>query len=220
MIVSTWLAIPISATAVPELIFGPDRESALYMTILGAATAGSGWLAIRPWQKPEPLPGQVPAMDLTRKPATPPGIWVAKKQHRLPRPGSSVRQPMRQLNEAEYALAALLRQLSDSVLAGHVAEDTWRVATDTADRLRVIAARLESVEVAATHASPAEETALEQGAAELREHLDQGLDAYRGLIAAAGHVLLADAPTPITDELVEATERLAALAEALDELAD
>jgi hypothetical protein len=56
-------------------------------------------------------------------------------------------------------------------------------------------------------------------AGSLRRHLDQGLDAYRGLIAAVG-LLAGSAPVRATDELVEATERLAALAEALDELSD
>lgn len=220
VIVAGWLALSVLAVSVPELIFGPDREGALYVSLTAAVVAATAWLAARPWRKPDPLPGQVPAETLTRKPATPPGIWVAKKEHRLPRPGSSARGPMRQLSEAEYALADLLRRLGDlPAVPNEVVEDSWHAANETAVKLRSMAARFEAVEIAAEHAPPHERVTLQDGAGSLLAHVHQGVEAYRGLIAAAGRVALAATSAPSTDELVEATESLTGLAEALDELA-
>jgi hypothetical protein len=46
----------------------------------------------------------------------------------------------------------------------------------------------------------------------------QGLDAYRALIGAAGRLALSGTPVAASSELVEATESLAGLAAALQEL--
>lgn len=137
----------------------------------------------------------------------------------LPRPDSAARQPLRHLHQAERALAELLRQLSE--LPGgpeeRVTEHAWQVATDTAESLRSVAARLQAVEFATEHAPQDRRAALEAAVDDLRQHLVQGVDAYRDLIAAAG-LLVAKVPVQATDELVEATEGLAALTEALREL--
>jgi hypothetical protein len=146
----------------------------------------------------------------------------APKRSRLPRSKSTARQPMVELAEAEDGLAELLRQLGDlpdgPALPHHVLEHAWYTASDTADRLREVAARLEAVELAARHAPPREWAAFEDGAGSLRLHLDQGLDAYRALIGAAGRLALSGTPVVASTELVEATESLAGLAEALREL--
>jgi hypothetical protein len=124
---------------------------------------------------------------------------------------------MRQLAGAETALAELLRQLKDSAVPADTVDQAWRTATETATGLRAAAAKLEAVEVAVEQLSPPTRTTLEDGARDLRTHIEQGLDAYRDLIAAAGRALLASTPTP-SGELAEETERLAGIAEALQEL--
>jgi hypothetical protein len=154
--------------------------------------------------------------------STPPPKGRPEKRSPLPRMKSDARQPMLDLAEAEGALAELLRQLSampDGPAAPQdVIEQAWETAADTAARLRSVAARLEAVELAAKHAPPREQAALQDGAGSLRLHLDQGLEAYRALIAAAGRVVLAGTPVVASTELIEATESLAGLAEALQEL--
>lgn len=158
----------------------------------------------------------------TAPPPRPAPPIQVEKRPLLPRPGSAARQPMRRLNDAEGVLAELLRRLGDlsdePTVPQDVIEHTWGVATDTATSLRSVAARLEAVELAVAHAPESQRAALEDGAGSLRTHLDQGIDGYRDLIGAVGRVLLASTPVLATEELVEATEHLAALAEALDEL--
>lgn len=166
-------------------------------------------------------------MARTRRPSPeplPPSSEVrTEKRFRLPRPESSARQPMLELAEAEAGLAELVRQLTEMpdgpVVPSHVIDQAWETAADTATKLRSVAARLEAVELAIKHAPPREWAGLEDGAGSLRLHLDQGLDAYRSLIAAAGRVVLASTPVVASAQLVEATESLAGLAEALRELA-
>jgi hypothetical protein len=125
---------------------------------------------------------------------------------------------VRQLAEAESALAELLRQLRDSAVLVDLVDDAWRTATDTAARLRAAAARIEAVEVAAEQLRTGERASLEDGARDLLARVQQGLDAYRGLVAAAGRALLASTPALTGRELTEETERLAGIAEALREL--
>jgi hypothetical protein len=160
------------------------------------------------------------------EPPTPPTVLPpgarTEKRFRLPRPKSSARQPMMDLAEAEAGLAELMLQLTElpdgPVVPEHVIEQARQTATDTATKLRSVAARLEAVELAVKHAPASEWAALEEGTGSLRRHLDQGLEAYRSLIAATGRVVLASTPLTATTELVEATESLAGLAAALQEL--
>ena len=141
---------------------------------------------------------------------------------RLPREKSAARVPMQRLAEAETALRDLMSQLSDPhggpSVPRHVVDDARRTATETAERLRTIAAKVEAVEAATTHANADQRAALEDGTQDLLTHLERGLDGYRGLIAAAGQLVLAGSPNPLPDELVEATDNLAGLAAALQEL--
>jgi len=145
------------------------------------------------------------------------------RPEKLPRAKSSARQPMLDLAEAEAGLAELIQQLTEMpdgpVVPPHVIDQARETAADTATKLRSVAARLEAVELASKHAPASERAGLEDGAGSLRLHLDQGVDAYRALIAATGRVVLASAPVVASAELVEATESLAGLAEALRELA-
>jgi hypothetical protein len=186
---------------------------AVFVALITGAIASAGLFMLRSARRVE--------VEAVR-----PGIAISlepRKRNRLPRAKSSARQPMVDLAEAEVGLGELLRQLGElpdgPAVPYHVIEHAWYTASNTADQLRAVAARLEAVELAMRHAPPREWAALEEGAGTLRLHLDQGLDAYRTLIGAAGRVVLAGAPVGASTELVEATEGLAGLAEALQELA-
>ena len=175
---------------------------------VGALMAGAGTVPLHPRiGGGKPLrPGSAPLARVGRG-----------RRGRLPRTGSAAYEPMRQLAGAEPALAELLRQLKDSAVPADTVDQAWRTATATAAGLRAAAAKLEAVEVAVEQLSPPARTTLEDGARDLRAHIEQGLDGYRDLIAAAGRALLASTPTP-HGELAEETERLAGIAEALQEL--
>lgn len=191
----------------------PDMDAALggIAAALLTGSIGSAGVFIFRARREEP---RLPAAPV------PPLIVRPGKQYPLPRLKSAARQPMVDLAEAETALAELLRQLGDSPggPSSDVIEQAWHTARDTATRLREVASRLEAVELAVKQSSRGDRPALEEGAAALRTSLDQGLEGYRGLIAAAGRVVLAGTPVVATNELVDATESLAGLAEALREL--
>lgn len=170
------------------------------LAILAAMLAGTGVLVYR----------------LTRKPAA--AIRPAPVRRGLPHKKSAARVPVQRLDQAETALRNLITQLGDASVPQDVVDAAWHTATETAARLRVIAAKLEAVEAAIAHAPDDERAALEDGAHSLLTHLERGIDGYRELIAAAGHLVLAGSPNPVPDELVEATDHLAGLAAALREL--
>ena len=99
-----------------------------------------------------------------------------------------------------------------------VVDAAWRTATETANRLRVLAAKVEAVESAVAHTPAARRAGLEDGTRNLLAHIERGVDGYQELVAAAGHLVLADSANPVTDGLVEAIDHLAGLAAALREL--
>jgi hypothetical protein len=193
-----------------------DPEVALggVITALFSACLAAGGVYMARVRRQEPL---------VQPPMPPPVPVHAEKRFQLPRPKSSALQPMLDLAEAEAGLAELMRRLTEMpdgpAVPSHVIDQARQTAADTATTLRSIAARLEAVELAVKHSPPQEWAGLEDGAGSLRLHLDQGLDAYRSLIAAAGRVVLASTPVVASAKLVEATESLAGLAEALRELA-
>lgn len=150
--------------------------------------------------------------------AEPAPALPARSRPRLPHKKSAARVPMQRLAGAEAALRDLMAKLGDASVPRDVVDGAWRTATETAGRLRVIAAKLEAVETAIAHAPDDQRAALEDGAQSLLTHLDRGIEGYRELIAAAGHLVLAGSQDPMTDELVEATDHLAGLAAALREL--
>ena len=194
----------------------PEMALGAIMTALLTGSLAVGGVYMARAQHTEPL-----VEPPTPSSVLPPKI-PAERRFRLPRPKSSARQPMLDLAEAEAGLAELIQQLAElpdgPAVPEDVIEQAWQTAADTANKLRSVAARLEAVELAVKHAPPRERAALEDGAGSLRLYLDQGLDAYRALIAAAGGVVLASTPVVASAELVEATESLAGLAEALQEL--
>ncbi|SFW76434.1 phage shock envelope stress response protein PspM [Amycolatopsis australiensis] len=144
----------------------------------------------------------------------------------LPPAGSAAREPMERLAECEASLSELLRQLSvpSSLGTTPVSEvsvaDARQTATDAAAALRGLAARIQAIERGRNSAPAREQAALDAAVAKLREQLEDGLEGYRGLVAAAGHTVAASSDGLVTSKqaLTDATDRLAGLAMALREL--
>jgi hypothetical protein len=137
----------------------------------------------------------------------------------LPPKSSIGRAPMERLAEAESTLAELLAQIGrgGSIPAESI-EHTRRTGADAALVLRRVAAQLHAVERARDHAPPLERGPLADAVRALRIQLDEGVDGYGSLVAAAGRVLAASSLGGPNQELTEATEHLAGLAVALREL--
>ncbi|ADJ48013.1 hypothetical protein AMES_6188 [Amycolatopsis mediterranei S699] len=144
----------------------------------------------------------------------------------LPPARSAAREPMERLAECEASLTELLRQLSvpSSLGMPPVSEvsvaDARQTATEAAAALRGLAARIQAIERGRDSAPAREKAALDAAVAKLREQLDDGLEGYRGLVAAAGHSVAAAGDGLVTSKqaLTDATDRLAGLAMALREL--
>jgi hypothetical protein len=139
----------------------------------------------------------------------------------LPPRGSLAREPMERLADSERALAELLRNLSSP--RSSVPADTVTHARDTgaeaASALREVAGQLQSVERARDLANARDRAPLSEGVRRLREQLDQGLDGYGSLIAAAGQLVAASSTGgPDKQALTDASDRLHGLAVALREL--
>jgi hypothetical protein len=137
----------------------------------------------------------------------------------LPPKSSVGRAPMERLAEAENTLAELLNQISrgGSIPAESI-DHTRRTGADAALVLRRVAAQLHAVERARDHAPPLERGPLADAVRALRSQLDEGVDGYGSLVAAAGRVLAASSLGGPNQELTDATDHLAGLAVALREL--
>lgn len=98
---------------------------------------------------------------------------------------------MERLAEGEASLFELLRQLSvpTSVGTAPVSEvsvaDARQTADEAAAALRGLAARIQAIERGRNAAPARERAALDAAVAKLREQLDDGLEGYGGLVAAA-----------------------------------
>jgi hypothetical protein len=140
---------------------------------------------------------------------------------RLPSAKSLARQPMERLADAERALAELLRQLGSprSTVPPESVEVARETGAEAASALREVAGQLQSVERARDVAPPADRAALAEGVVKLRAQLDQGLDGYGSLIAAAGRLVAASSTGgPDRHAFIDASDRLHGLAVALREL--
>jgi hypothetical protein len=137
----------------------------------------------------------------------------------MPPKSSLARQPIERLAEGESTLAELLAQIArgGSVPAESV-EHTRRTGADAALVLRRVAAQLHAVERARDHAPPMERGPLAEAVRRLRNQLDEGVDGYGSLVAAAGRVLAASSLGGPNQDLTDATEHLAGLALALSDL--
>ncbi|ONI70543.1 hypothetical protein ALI144C_48810 [Actinosynnema sp. ALI-1.44] len=140
---------------------------------------------------------------------------------RLPSSRSAAREPMERLADAERVLADLLRQLSSprSAVPADSVDEARRTGEEAASALREVAQELQAVERARDLAPAADRAALTDGVQRLREQLDEGLDGYGTLIAAAGRLVAASSSGgPDNNALTDATDRLHGLAVALREI--
>ncbi|MFB9908234.1 phage shock envelope stress response protein PspM [Allokutzneria oryzae] len=199
-------------TAVAAFFVGGDpnaielSEAALgTVSVLGAASVASA--GVRSWKLHKtPLPEAATA--------PPP----------LPPSSSAARGPMRELAEAEALLSDLLRQLATPrngvppVPLESVAESR-ATAAEASAAIREVAVQLQVVEQARDAAPAAERGELEAAVARLLHELVEGVEGYRGLVAAAGKAVAASTTMRPMDALEDATDRLAGLAAALRELA-
>lgn len=193
---------------------GPDAA----MIASGVAgVAATGALSIRSTRRMMLLKRARERFEEEHRPA-----MVAATRPAMPPKSSAAYEPMQRLSEAEDALTQLVQQLSGpaaSVPPESVAE-AERTGAEAALALRAVAAQLAAVELARDHAPPMERGALIEGVARLREQLEEGLNGYRGLVAAAGRVVAASSSAGPKQELADATDHLAGLAVALRELSD
>nr|WP_052478228.1 hypothetical protein [Kibdelosporangium sp. MJ126-NF4]CEL16867.1 POSSIBLE CONSERVED MEMBRANE ALANINE RICH PROTEIN [Kibdelosporangium sp. MJ126-NF4]CTQ91905.1 POSSIBLE CONSERVED MEMBRANE ALANINE RICH PROTEIN [Kibdelosporangium sp. MJ126-NF4] len=139
----------------------------------------------------------------------------------LPPARSAAREPMERLGDAERVLADLLRQLSSprSAVPADSVDEARRTGAEAAAALREVAAELQAVERARDMAPAADQAALADGVRRLREQLDEGLEGYGTLIAAAGRLVAASSSGgPDNNALTDATDRLHGLAVALREI--
>lgn len=144
----------------------------------------------------------------------------------LPPVGSAAREPMERLAESEASLAELLRQLTTPTPGAPAAvpelsvEDARATADEAAKALRALAARVQSIERARESAPAAERTALDSAVDTLRTQLDDGLNGYGALVAAAGRAVAESSGgvSHAKESLTDATDRLAGLALALRDL--
>ncbi|MDA3624395.1 hypothetical protein [Saccharopolyspora oryzae] len=135
----------------------------------------------------------------------------------LPASGSAARAPMQRLRDAEQSLHGALQQLT-SAGAGSAAADARGTADSAAAELRRGAERLVAVEAAIPHAPAGERAALRSDVERLRQELDEGVDGYGALVAAAGRAVAASGASEQKHLLQDATDRLAGLADGLREL--
>ncbi|MGP4018137.1 phage shock envelope stress response protein PspM [Saccharopolyspora sp. 5N708] len=162
---------------------------------VGAVGAGLKYRRLKRTPLPEPLPEPVA----------------------LPPQGSAAREPMQWLRDAEQSLHGSLSQLT-SAGAGSAAADARGTADNAADELRRVAQRLLAVEAATRHAPAAERSELRADVQRLRAELDEGVEGYGGLVAAAGRAVAASGAPEQKHLLQDATDRLAGLAAGLREL--
>jgi ABC-type multidrug transport system fused ATPase/permease subunit len=185
-----------------------------------ASIAATGALSIRSTRRMVLLKRARDEFDREHRP-----VVTAAPRPPMPPKGSAAHEPMQRLAEAEAALAQLVRQLAGaggmpaSVPLESVAH-AEQTGAEAAQALRAVGAQLAAVELARDHAPPMERGPLIEGVRRLREQLEEGLNGYRSLVAAAGRVVAASSSAGPKQELADATDHLAGLAVALRELSD
>ena len=177
----------------------------MYGAVLGVFAAGSLALSGRSALR-------LRALNRVELPAAAPTMPPAR---------SLAREPMERLGDAERALAELLRQLSSP--RSNVPPDTVQHARDTgteaATTIREVADQLQALERARDLAPARDRGPLDEAVRGLRGQLDEGLDGYGSLIAAAGRLVAASSTGgPDKQALTDATDRLHGLAMALRDL--
>ncbi|MGW4485559.1 phage shock envelope stress response protein PspM [Amycolatopsis sp. NPDC004368] len=156
-----------------------------------------------------------------------PGVAEGGAPPPLPPAASAAREPMERLAESEASLGELLRQLSVPTSTGTAAvpevsvADARATAVEAARALRGLAARVQAIERGRNSAPERERGALDAAVAKLREQLDDGIEGFGSLVAAAGRAVAASSDGMGTSKqaLTDATDHLAGLALALRDLA-
>lgn len=140
----------------------------------------------------------------------------------LPAPGSRAREPMQRLRDAEKSLHEALTRLSETGqgVGAASATEARAAASQAAVALRSVASRLVTVEGAIPHAPEEERAQLRSDVERLRAELDEGVDGYGGLVAAAGRAVAATGAAEQKHVMQDATDRLSGLAAALQELSE
>ena len=204
----TAICIVIAVGSLSGVIDDLDRSAAVMSIIIGLI---SGTFAARAGLRMRQL--------TEARAALAPGAAAPVMVSALPPKGSLAREPMERLAAGESTLAELLAQITrgGSVPAESV-EHTRRTGADAAVVLRRVAAQLRAVERARDHSPPLERGPLADAVRALRVQLDEGVDGYGSLVAAAGRVLAASSMGTPNQDLTEATDHLAGLAVALREL--
>lgn len=149
----------------------------------------------------------------------------AGPRRRVPPPRTSLaHEPMQRLGRAESSLNDLMARLpaqqAGPVIPAATVAEAGSTAADAAQALRELAARIVAIERARDAAPAGERASLDAALRTLREQLDEGVDSYGSLLAAAGHAVAAsgvDLERPQA-ALTDATDRLAGMAIALREL--
>ena len=196
----------------PQFLGVPVMDRAVE-TALDAASFGIGGLALAAgvgtvgaWRKYRGL-------KRTPLPEPPP------EPVSLPAHGSQAHEPMRRLREAEKSLHDALTRLSEGAsVAGESVADARTTSANAATALREVADRLVAVEGALPHAPESERETLRADVRRLRSELDEGVESYGHLVAAAGRAVAASGASEQQDLVRDATDRLAGLATALREL--
>ncbi|MBA8960605.1 phage shock envelope stress response protein PspM [Rhodococcus opacus] len=153
----------------------------------------------------------------------PPGLPARRV---LPAPSSAAREPMERLVHSERALHGILGVLSRSgTISGEDIEDTHATARSAAAALQAVALDITSMEDAA-QGSRAAAAPLHRAITSAAAQLDDGVDQFEELVAAAAEVAVPGTTSAVGElayeraELVSATEKLAGLAAALGEIDD
>lgn len=144
----------------------------------------------------------------------------------LPPATSSAHEPVQRLIHAQASLHELLTQLGRPLSASGVTMDAGsvahaqRTAREAEQTLLGLASRIVAVERAAAAAPEGQRAALDTAAAQLRQQLDDGIESYGTLVAAAGQAV-ATSSTGIDAaqaSITNAADHLAGMALALREL--
>jgi predicted component of type VI protein secretion system len=185
-------------------------HSPVAAVVLGGFAAGAGVVGVRSGTRTYRL-HRMPLPEPPRPPAA------------LPPRESAAREPMERLAAAEATLEELLRQLSRPIggvlqVPAESVVQARATAAEGAAALREAAEQLRAVERAREHAPPLERGPLLDGIRRLRGQLDEGVDGYGGLVAAAARALAASSQAMPRRALADATDHLAGLAVALREL--
>lgn len=200
-----FLGLLCAVVAVVLVGASPGTEEIMSGAVAGVFAVGSLALGFR-------SAARVRTLNRTPLPAAAPVMPSSK---------SLAREPMERLADAERALAELLRQLGSprSNVPPDTVEHARATGAEAASALREVAAQLQSVERARDLAPPADRPPLAAGVRRLRDQLDEGLDGYGRLLAAAGHLVAASSTGgPDSGALTDASDRLHGLAVALREL--